>query len=191
MERKTGIPHQEISGYIRSKEERKIVEKDFQDKLTYVDFHETRPLKESPEVRKILLEKRAKGEIESKSLREISQKLVEFPEPEQQMEILEEFEQQEETSKEMFNSIVQKKKEIAEGKREPEHYVKIESDNDKRTIEDYYNIKSKIYDIVALHIQYMKTKELQDEATQILWEIYKYTEGELIKLGRIQGVIDA
>ena len=150
---------------------------------------ETRGLSEKP--RKKLLKIAEEKEIGSRTMRNMVSKVKEFPEPEQQMEILEEFEEQEDTSREMFNSIVQKKKEIAEGKREPEHYVKIESDNDKRTIEDYYNIKSKVYDIVPIHIQYMKTKELQDEATQILWDIYKYAEKGLIALGRIQGVIDA
>ena len=62
------------------------------------------------EVRKKVIEN-----IKSSNIDETVKKLKEFPEPEQQMEILEEFEDQEETSKEMFNSIVQKKKEIAEG----------------------------------------------------------------------------
>ena len=143
------------------------------------------------DTRKKILKAVEEKKITSDNVRDVVRKVKEFPEPEQQIEILEEFEEQEETSKEMFNDIVQKKKEIAEGTRPPEHHVKIESDSDKRMIEDYHNVKDKVYGIVALHIQYMKTKELQDEATDILWTIYKYTERELIKLGRIQGVIDA
>jgi len=174
---------------------RKLRADEIRDKFSLQENISTRSIEDtvglSDEPRKKILESVSDGKIKADDVRDVVRKVKEFPEPEQQMEILEEFEDQEETSKEMFNSIVQKKKEIAEGKREPEHYVKIESDNDKRTIEDYYNIKSKVYDIVPIHIQYMKTKELQDEATQILWDIYKYAEKGLIALGRIQGVIDA
>lgn len=187
MGRKTGIPHQEISGYIRSKEERKIVEKDFQDKLTYVDFHETRPLKESPEVRKILLEKRAKGEIESKSLREISQKLVEFPEPEQQMEILEEFEQQEKQSKEIFNGIVEKQRRIAQKEIEPEHFRENNADIIRlEAIKDIYNRSSSI---TSFYINRIESSKEKNEAIQYIKKIVIHWNKVLIALDEVK-VID-
>jgi len=186
LAKKLGLAERYIGEIIEAKEFRNKTE------VTSVSteaIKNTGGLTEEPRIK--LIKQVESGKIEPSKVRDVVRKIKEFPEPEQQMAILEEFEEQEETSKEIFNGIVQKKKEIAEGTRQPDHYVKIESDGDKRLIEDYHNVKDKIYGIVAIHIQYMKTKELQDEATEILWDIYKYTENELIKLGRIQGVIDA
>jgi len=187
LAKKLGIVEQNVSMQIRAKEDRKRINAAFT--LSTRTIKDTEGLSDEP--RKKILKAVEEKKIASDSVRDVVRKVKEFPEPEQQIEILEEFEKQEDTSKEMFNSIVQKKKEIAEGKRDPEHYVKIESDKDRRTIEDYYSIKSKVFDIVAVHIQNMKDKNAQDEAIEILWDIYKYAERELIALGRIEGVIDA
>jgi len=181
MERKTGIPHQEISGYIRAKEEREIVEKDFQNKLTYVDFHETRPLKDSPEVRKKILEKRAKGEIESKQLRDISKKVAEFPEPEQQLEILEEFEEQEDMSREIFDDIVRKKKEIVDGLREPEHII--EDDPDELRLNSLKNKYENIFWLTPANINIIKSEKFRGEAIDYLKKMRNHLNKLLQNLG--------
>ena len=142
------------------------------------------------EIRKKAIEVSTSTGISARKLEEeIVPKLKEFPEPEQQMEILEEFEQQEDVSRKIFDDIIKKKKEIADGLREPEHIIKIETDNDKRMIEDYYEIKNHVFEIVADHIKHFKTKESKDESIKIIQDIITYLNKQLEELG-INVVVD-
>jgi len=81
MERKTGIPNQILSEMVRARRERKELglQASLQDKITYKDFHRTRPLEKEPEVRKIVLEKRAKGELKSEELPEFAKTVERAP----------------------------------------------------------------------------------------------------------------
>ena len=65
------------------------------------------------EPRKKLLKAIEDDKIRESDVRDVVRKVKEFPEPEQQMAILEEFEEQEEQSKEVFNGIIEKQRQIA------------------------------------------------------------------------------
>lgn len=151
-------------------------------------IHATAGLNDKP--RKKLLEAVSKGKIgrDYNKVIEVKRKLKGFPEPEQQLEILEEFEQQEETSREIFDDIVRKKKEIAMGQREPEQMVEIESDSDKRMLESYNDIKNRVFEIYSDHIKHFKNQKIKQEAIRVLWDIHNYTRKQLIDLGEIQKV---
>jgi len=135
-------------------------------------------------VRKKVIEKTPSYQIE-----DTVKKLKEFPEPEQQIEILDEFEQQEETNREIFDDIVQKKKEIVNGQRKPEHIIEIESDSDKRTIQDYCDIRDSVYGIYSDNIQHFKNEDCKKEAIKIIQDIIEYLNKQLMDLG-INVVVD-
>jgi len=119
-----------------------------------------------------------------RDIREIKNKLKEFPEPEQRKEELERIIQRKEQHEYEFNKDL----EIAKGKREPEQIIEIESDYDKRLLDKYYNIKNDVFGIVADHIKKFKNDKNKKTAIRVLWEIYYYTEKELRKLGEIKEV---
>ena len=85
-------------------------------------FTETMGISEEP--RKKLLKQVDEGKIGTRDVRDVVRKVKEFPEPEQQMEILNEFERKEQWVKEAFDEIIEQKREIAEGKRHPEVIIK-------------------------------------------------------------------
>jgi len=185
LSRKTGASESFISQHIEVnsfREKEKIPES-----VSYTTIRATQGL--TTEVRKKAIEIATQKDIPARKLMdEIVPKIKKFPEPEQQMEILEEFEEQEEQSKEIFNNIIQKKKEIAEGEREPEHIVEIEPDPDKRMLEDYQNIKQHVFGIYADHIQHFKSEELKQEAIRTIQDIINYLNKQLVELGVIQEV---
>lgn len=137
MSEKVNIPQATLSTIIKGHEERLSFKDSIkgEDDLTYDDFFRSRPLEDYPETRKKVLEKRANREIKSQSeLHDISKKLAEFPDEEQQLEILDDIEEQEEFSREAFDTIIEKKKEIAEGIRQPDVYIK--EDKHERFVDD-------------------------------------------------------
>jgi len=140
-------------------------------------IHQTAGLSDEP--RKKLLDSVADGKIKSDDVGDVVRKVKEFPEPEQQMEILEEFEQQEDMSREIFDDIVRKKKEIADGERDSEHIIQIETDPDKRMIQDYYDIESRVHEIYSNHINHFKTDKAKQEAINILNNIIVYCTKQL------------
>lgn len=84
MERKTGISNQILSRLVMAHKERKEVglQSTLQEKLTYEDYYRTRPLEREPEVRKIVLEKRARGELRQRDeLRSFSETVAKASEP--------------------------------------------------------------------------------------------------------------
>lgn len=81
---KTGIPQQVISKCIRAYEDRQEIRLPDQvkEKVSTSDMDESRPLKDKPEIRKKLLEQRAKGEIKQSGhvMREMATTLSKVPE---------------------------------------------------------------------------------------------------------------
>jgi len=136
MSKKTNIHQRTLYAIITGHEDRKKVSDIANiDDLTYDDFDRSRSLEDYPETRRKVLEKRANREIKSQSeLHDISKKLAEFPDEEQQLEILDDIEEQEEFNREAFDTIIEKKKEIAEGIRQPEVYIK--EDKHERFVDD-------------------------------------------------------
>ena len=173
---------------------RSISAKEFRDKekismeISSRTIASTTPL--DSEVRKKLIKDVETKKIKTSELDEVVSKIKGFPKPEQQLEILEEFEQQDDMSREIFDDIVKKKKEIVDGGREPEHIIKIETDSDKRMIQEYIDIKNSVHDICSDHIKHFKTEENKKEAVGIIQEIVKYLNVQLDELGYNVVVLD-
>lgn len=142
---------------------------------------DTAQLQEEP--RKKIIKQVETGKLEASKVRDVVRKVKEFPESEQQLEILEEFEQQEEASKDMLDEIVRKKKDIIEGKRPPELKVILDKDRDMQTVQEYRDIKIQVFEIYYDHINHFKNEKAKQEAIKILWDIYNFTAKQLFKLG--------
>ena len=184
LSKKLGISEQVVYNILSARESRKTIGTI----VSTSTLTETAGLSDEP--RKKILKAVENKKIEPSKVRDVVRKVKEFPEPEQQMEILEEFEQQEETSKEIFDDIVQKKKEIAFGEREPEHIIEIESDADKRLISDYKDIKFRLMDVQSDHIEHMKNENKKKDAIKIVWDMFYFLERQLKNLGEIKVVND-
>lgn len=155
-------------------------------RLSTSSIDETRGLSDEP--RKKLLGQIEEGKIGTREVRDVVRKVKEFPEPEQQMAILEEFENAEDQTKDALNHIIQRKKDIADGKREPEHIIQVETDTDQRLIDSYKQIKTHVFEIFHDHILHMKSDKKRKEAIKLIWDIHNFTRKELEKLGEIQVV---
>jgi len=151
------------------------------DKISTETLNVTMGLEDEP--RKKILKAVEEKKIDTSNVRNVVRKIKEFPESEQQMEILEEFEEQEDMSREIFDGIIEKKKEIADGLREPERIIEIETDSDKRLLDDYNDIKRKVFEIYSDHIQHLKHEENKKEAIGIIKEIVSYLNKQLETLG--------
>lgn len=135
------------------------------------------------ETQKKILKAVEEKKIEADSVRDVVRKVKEFPEPEQQMEILEEFEQQKEQSKESFDRIIQQKKEIADGLREPEHYL--EEDPDKIRLNTLQEQCSNLLKMTPSNIKVYKNEKYQDDAIDILKKTMNHIQKLLIALGEL------
>ena len=184
LARKLGMQSSPLSAIIRAKEDRKNL--DAASTVSTRVIHDTEGLDDSS--RKKIIKLHENGKIEHTNVRDVVRKVKEFPEPEQQLEILEDFENAEKQTREVFADIIRKKKEIAEGKREPEHTVKIESDADKRMLNDYKDIKARIFYIYSGHIKHFDRKESKDEAIRIIQDIIVYLNKQLVSLDVIKEV---
>lgn len=134
LAKKLGITKESVNSILRARE--------FRQKSSLSEIISTRTITDTEtlpdESRKKILEQISDGKIKADNVRDIVRKVKEFPEPEQQMEILEEFEKKEQWGKEAFDEIIQHKKEIAEGKRHPE--IIIGSDKYKNFIDEMENV---------------------------------------------------
>ena len=186
LDRKLGYSekHSTVSRLLQARDDRKKLA--LKADISTVTLHQTRVLEEEP--RKKLLQQIADKKISTEDIGDVVRKVKEFPEPEQQIEILEEFEQQEDMSREIFDDIIKKKKEIIDGLREPEHIIEIESDSEKRILDDYYNIRNSVFDIDDEHINNFKSKDNKQKAITVLWDIHNFVRKKLVALGEIQEV---
>lgn len=186
LSRKTGIGIHSIKAYIEENEFRLRVD-DLPEDVSHTDIRATEGLDD--DVRKKVIEIASDKNIPARKLEEeIVPKLKEFSETEQQMEILEDFEEQEEQTRETFDRIIQQKKEIADGEREPEHIIQVETNTDQRLIDSYKQIKNNVFEIYHDHILHIKSDAKRKEAIKILWDIYNFLDKELKALGEIKVV---
>lgn len=176
---KLGVSYTNVATAINVKKARERLS--VTDNISTETLNVTMGLEDEP--RKKILKAIEEKKIDTSNVRDVVRKVKEFPEPEQQMEILEEFEQQEDMSREIFDDIIRKKKEIADGEREPEHVIKIETDSDKRMLQSYYEIKNDVFGIYSDHIKHFKTEDNKKEAVEIIQDIVKYLNLQLEELG--------
>ena len=185
LSRKLGIDNSYVSDLLLAKGER--------DRLSVPPTISTDVLKKtrglSDEPRKKIIENISEGKIKSRAedLSRTVKKLKEFPEPEQQMEILEEFEQQEEQSKEIFNGIIEKQRRIAKQEIEPEHFKDNSADMIRlEAIKDIYNRSSSF---TSFYINRIESSKEKNEAIQYIKKIVIHWNKVLIALDEVK-VID-
>lgn len=116
LARKLGVQSSPLSALLRARDDR--ITLDAASNISTRVLSSTEGLKNEP--RKKILEQISEGKIKEDNVRDVVRKVKEFKEPEQQMEILDEFEKKESWGKQAFDDIIQNKKEIAEGKRHRE-----------------------------------------------------------------------
>ena len=188
MEEKTGIHDTTLGAIIHGYEERLSFQDNLkgEEKLTYDDFHRSRPLEKYPETRKRILEDRADRKISSQSeLHKISKKLAEFPEEEQQLEILDEIEKHQAFSKDALDTIVEEKKRIVDGEREPEWQPPKEEN--RWFLDDMARQYDKIYGYGVGNLNGLPKKQ-RDEAVDVLANALIYLMGQLVEMGEIDRV---
>ncbi len=184
--KKLGIPQQTISDVIRGKKEREsLTDISYNEKLTYDDFTRSRSLEKFPETRKKLLEMRANREIPSQSeLHKLSKKLAEFETEEQQLEILDIWEQKTEEDNETFNGVVEKYKEIADGERPIELIV----DDDPSKIR-FNTLKGQCEPLLWLtpvKLDKIEHKEFYKRSIELLKKTENHIHKLLIKIGEYE-----
>lgn len=136
------------------------------------------------DVRKKLIEGVEKKRIKTSDLDEIVSKVKEFPEPEQQLEMLELYEQRQEEDGATFNEVVTKYKEIAKGERPPEDIV------EKDPAELRFNTISKKCDellwMTPSTFNIIKNREFRKKAIEKLKKTVDHGHKLLIALGETE-----
>ena len=140
------------------------------------------------EVRKKAIEISEKKDISARKLdEEIMPKIREFEDPEQQMEILNEFEQQETQSKEIFDDIIAKKREIAKGETEIEHFR--EKNADQIRADAIVELFEKATSYSSSYVNLIKSEKERERAVRYLKKLRDHINKVLIGLGETK-VID-
>lgn len=183
LARKLGVDKSGVSHIIGSKEDRDKL--GVSPNISTGVLHDTSGLKDEP--RKKIIKQVEEGKIEPSKIREVVRKVKEFKEPEQQLEILEDFEKQEDFSREAFDTIIQKKKEISEGIRQPEvHFKEDPYERDVDELKDMFDRTTTW--------GYVSFKELPkvhyDRAVKITIGHVAYWLKQLIQLSGDESIVD-
>jgi ParB family transcriptional regulator, chromosome partitioning protein len=180
LARKLGIDKTIVSNLTAMKEDRErlmVPPSTSTDTLT-----RTRTLEDN--VRKKIIQQVEDEKIPQRNLMDVVRKVKEFPEPEQQMEILEEFEEQEEQSKEIFDGIVEKQRRIAQKEIEPEHFKENNADVIRlETIKDVYSRSS---GITSFYIKKIESEKQRNEAIQYIKKTMIHWNTVLVALGELK-----
>jgi len=144
---------------------------------------DTRGLQEEP--RKRILESVSDGKIKADDVRDVVHKVKEFPEPEQQLEILEEFEKREDFSRDALNVIVEEKKRIADGIREPEWQPPKEEN--RWFLDDMQRDFDKIYSYGVGNLDGLP-KIQRDESVEVLANALIYLMSQMVKMDEVERV---
>jgi ParB family transcriptional regulator, chromosome partitioning protein len=162
LARKLGMSYAPINHMILSREFRQ--KEKVAATISTRTLTDTMGLKNEP--RKKLLDAIEKDKIRESDVRDVVRKVKEFPEPEQQLEILQEFEEQEEQSKEIFNGVVEKYRRIAKQEIEPEHYK--ENNADMIRLESIKDIYTRASSITSFYIKKIESDKQRNEAIQYM-----------------------
>ena len=182
LSRKTGISLGSIQEYIDEEKYRSRV--NTPDSVSHTTVRATKGL--TDEVRKKAIEISQEKQIPARKLEEeIIPKIKEFPEPEQQLEILDEFEKQEEWSKDAFDTIIEEKKRIVKKERPPEWNPPQEEH--RWFLDDMKRHFDKIYTYGIGNLGDLPKKQ-RDEAIEILANSFIYLMGQLVELEGIEAV---
>lgn len=138
------------------------------------------------ETRKKIIKQVEEGKITTDKIGEVAKKIKEFPKPEQQMEILDEFEKQEDFTREAFDTIIEKKKEISQGISEPEVYFK--EDKHERFVDDMERSFMDAQGYGIANIQTLPQKQYS-RAVNLTLELVVYWLKQLKEMGE-EGLLD-
>lgn len=182
LAKKLGIPEYSLTRILEASEfrEREKISMEISSRT----IGATRPLE--TEVRKKLIKDIEQKKIKTSELDEIVSKVQEFEEPEQQMEILEEFEEQEEQSKEIFDNIIAKKREIAKGETEIEHFR--EKNADQIRADAIVELFEKASSFTSSYFKMIKSENEKERAIRYLKKIRDHINKVLIGLGETKVV---
>jgi ParB family transcriptional regulator, chromosome partitioning protein len=160
--KKLGVSYRTVDVYYTAYKERKRLS--VPENVSTTTLDETRYLSDEP--RKKIISQINKEKINARDVRDVVRKVKEFPEPEQQLEILQEFEEQEEQSKEIFNGVVEKYRRIAKQEIEPEHYK--ENNADMIRLESIKDIYTRASSITSFYIKKIESDKQRNEAIQYM-----------------------
>lgn len=184
--------HREIAkklGLGKSRISQLIETKEFRDKESLAAKLSTRTIYDTSglpdESRKKIVHAVEEKKIEPSKVRDVVQKVKEFPEPEQQIEILDEFEKQEKWSRDAFDAIIEEKKRIAKGERPPEWQPP--SEENRWFLDDMKRDFDKIYGYGVGNLDKLPKKQ-RDEAVDVLAKSLIYLMGQLVEMGEIETV---
>ena len=176
LAQKLGASSNSITEIINSRESRK--------KLSVTANISTETIKNTAgledEPRKKLLKAIEDDKIRESDVRDVVRKVKEFPEPEQQMAILEEYEEQEEQSKEVFNGIIEKQRQIAKGNTEPEHFVE-QNASDIR-LDAINNCYASLSAITSSYVKKIEPDDKQKKAINVLKRMRTHLDKVLVSL---------
>jgi ParB/RepB/Spo0J family partition protein len=126
--------------------------------------------------------KEAMLKSKSKITPDIAEKIMEFPEREQQKAIIKEIEKADELEEAGIRAFVDDKLDIARGKRAPDIFIR---DPHKRLVDLYSKIYSDVSTISAEHVENMPIM-YKKEAVKYMNNARDHLERELIKLGELR-----
>jgi len=153
------------------------------DKISTRTISDTKGLSDGP--RKKILKQIEEKKISTDNVRAVVRKVKEFPEPEQQLEILDEFEKHEDFSKDALNIIVEEKKRIADGVREPEWQPPKEEN--RWFLDDMQRDFDKIYSYGVGNLDGLP-KIQRDEAVEVLANALIYLMSQMVKMNEVERV---
>jgi len=146
---------------------------------------DTKPLPE--ESRKKVLKAVEEKRLDADKVRDVVRRVKEFPEPEQQKEIIELWEQKNEEDDELFEDTINKYKEIAKGEREAE--IIVEKDPSEITKNIIKSQCEEILWITPAKINKIQNQKYRDETIEILVKTETHLNKLLKQLGRY-GVVE-
>ena len=177
---KLGLTEGYVSGILKAKEDRKRI--DAASTISTRVLQSTVGLKDEP--RKKILEQVTEGKIQEDNVRDVVRKVKEFPEPEQQVEILDLYEQRQDEDNETFDNIVDKYREIAQKERPPEIDVELEPSELR-----FNSIKSKCNELLWItpaNINIIKNEKFRLQTIDILRKTQNHINKLLIALGETE-----
>jgi len=179
---KIGVSESRISENLAAIDIRKKIK--ISDKISTRSIVDTSGLSDLP--RKKILDAVEQGDIESSKVRDIVRKVKEFPEEEQQLEIIDDFKEVSETVDKWTEKVLKDKKGIAEGKMNPYIGSKEDTDFEERRLKDFYDVKEKMFGIRAETINKFVREENKKEAIKIIKVIIEYYRKQLELLGELE-----
>lgn len=207
MSKKTGLGERTLSGIVLANKDKEELEIRSDSKISWMDMHETRPLKDMPEERKKVLKLKTEEKIPTTNLRDVSKKIKEMPKPVRDAVLKEEIEY-EEVEKRMGVGIPEHLaeplvQELKKEKKIKQDYEKGELEADKavlrgeleakemkfavsvdeKRLKKYEELWKQFKFLSPAHLNMIETPRLREQAIEYIKDIRDYCDNLLTKLG--------